>query len=208
MDMNFWWQHIFMRSKQQTNKSKIIKNILLIIFFSIITFIAIWSIKNNIYTSKENFIKAIENCGIFAPIFFVILETISIVVLFLPCMVGYPAGTILFGPFLSSVYNIISTILGLIIIYIFIKKYGIQILNEFDKNKKYEKYLQKLNNKKFKIFFITSLILPIFPDNLLCYIASLSNINFKTYLKIICFSRPWQIIFYCYGINEIFNILL
>lgn len=186
-------------------QSKFIKNSLIIIFLILFSIFIYWSIKNQIYSSEENFVSAIKNAGIFGPILFIVLETISIIIIFLPCMIGYPVATLAFGPLWSSIYNVFSMILGSLIIYLLVKKYGINIINELDKKQKSKKYIEKLNNKKYKKFFIIAMLLPIFPDNIICYVTSLSNINLKTYMKIICLCRSWQLIFYCYGFNEIFN---
>lgn len=188
-------------------QSKIIKISFLTIFIILFSIFIYWSIKNQIYLSEDNFVSAIKNAGIFGPILFITLQIISTVILFLPCMLGYPAGTLAFGPLWSSIYNIFSMILGSLIIYLLVKKYGINIINELDKKQKSKKYIEKLNNEKYKKFFIIAMLLPIFPDNIICYVTSLSNINLKTYIKIICLCRPWQLIFYCYGFNQIFNFI-
>jgi uncharacterized membrane protein YfhO len=56
-------------------------------------------------------------------------------------------------------------------------------------------------NKNFIIIFLSIIIFPGLPDDLLCYIAGISKMKFQTFLLIILIGKPISLLMYSIFIN-------
>lgn len=166
----------------------------------------VFALKKGILSSQESFTAFIESCGVFAPLVFVVIETITVVILILPCMLGYPVSTAAFGPFMGFVLNALSTILGSLIIFAIVRKWGKPIVDAIVSKKDFKKYERFMEHTKlFERLLAAAFILPFFPDNALCYIAGLTDIKFKRFAVITVLFKPWTILGYTYGSQFFLN---
>lgn len=62
---------------------------------------------------------------------------------------------------------------------------------------KYEAYMEKVNRSKSypKLLFL-AILLPLAPDNFLCYFSGLVNLSPKKFTAIILAAKPWCILIY------------
>lgn len=174
-----------------------LKIITLLLTITVCTFI-FYGINNCIFGDKEQIINYINKFGLLAPIFFIILQIIQVVIPIIPGGVSTLAGVIAFGSIRGFIYNYIGIIIGSIIAFFLAKKYGFKIINFLFKEEKVNKYL---NNKRFNTLFILSIFLPCLPDDLMCFIAGISKMSFKTFLLIILLCKPLSIFLYSFGFN-------
>ena len=187
---------------------KWLKITLTVIFTLLCVSILVYMWKVGAFASEESFKQVVLSAGVLAPILFVFLETLSIIVLFLPCMLGYPVATACFGSLFGFVLNYISAIVGALCIYFISKAFGEKVIKEHISKKHLDKYLKLTGNVgKWECFLFIAFLLPIFPDNALAYIASLSNMKFRRYLWICVLAKPWQLLLYSYGYDFLFNLL-
>lgn len=188
--------------------TKIIYILAILFFLFSVIGIAIYGVSNGIFTSEESLILFVEKTGAFAPITFLVLEVISVVILVIPCSMGYGVGTALFGPFWSTVLNCIASFLGSLIIFLMVRKWGNKILTTFVSEKNLNKYYKLLENeKRFESFFKIMLLLPFTPDNVLCFIAGNTKISLRRYCWIIAMFKLWKILIFCYGVDFFLEIL-
>lgn len=184
----------------EKKKYKLVFNIITAAIIIFVCTAVIIGLTKGIFSSKEAFVGFIQSTGVFAPIVFVLLETLTVVVLVLPCALGYPVSAAAFGPFWGFILNALSTILGSIIIFVAVRKWGQPIVESIVKKKhfdKYEKFIGK--TKMFERILIAAFLMPVFPDNALCYIAGLTKMKFKRFVIITILFKPWIMIFYTYG---------
>lgn len=74
--------------------------------------------------------------------------------------------------------------------------------------KTYDKYIGWLDKgQKFEIFFSLAILLPGFPDDLLCMIAGLTSMSTKKFMIINILCKPIGLFFYSYGIKGLLGIL-
>lgn len=177
-----------------------------LIVLIIIGLLGVLAWRSGIFASVEAFEGAIDSTGVFAPIIFVIYQTLANLVLFIPCQLGYPVGVACFGPLIGFVLNYISSFIGGLAIYGITHKYGVAIVKKNVSKKVYDKY-EKLrsNTKACEIILFVALLLPIFPDNAISYVVSLSDMKFKRYAVIYLLCKPWQLIIYSWGWGAILN---
>ena len=186
------------------SKFKLVFQLLAAAIIILIMLAVVWGMRRGILSSQEAFVDFIESTGSFAPIAFLLIETLAVVILILPCAVGYPVATVAFGPFWSFILNAAATIAGSIIIFAIVRQWGQPITEAAVKRKNFKKYERFTNNTKaFERILAIFLLLPFLPDNVLCYVAGLTKMKFKRFLAIVILFKPWKILFYTYG-SDIF----
>ena len=97
-----------------------------------------------IYTSPETVKQFIAGFGIFAPITFIFLQILQVVVFIIPSSVFTISGGYAFGTVLGTIYSLIGIMIGSIIVFYFSRKLG-------------RPFVEKIINKKeldhFDFFF-------------------------------------------------------
>ena len=178
----------------------IFKIISLMIILGIIVFM-VCVFKLGIFDDKLVLTNYIKILGFMAPLIFVLLQILQVIIPIVPGGVSCMVGVLVFGPVLGFIYNYIGLIIGSIIVYYLSNKYGISLIKKIFKEEVIMKYLKYIDNNGFNKLFIMAIILPWFPDDLLCYIAGISNITFKSFVLIVLTCRPISLLFYSIFIN-------
>lgn len=155
---------------------------------SLITIVAVvfvvYALKLGLFDDKTILVNYIKSVGIWAPIIFIILQIFQVIIPVIPGGISCLAGVLAFGPVLGFIYNFIGLMIGSCMAYYISKRYGVTLIRKIFKEETINKYLGYINNNSFKKIFFVGIILPIFPDDLLCYIAGVSTINFKSFISI------------------------
>ena len=127
---------------------------------------------------------------------FVFLQFLQVTVLPIPAMVTTIVGVIIFGPFIAFLLSTLAIILGSIFAYILGKCFGMKLLFwSIGKEKTF--YLQSKLEKGKYIFFIMMLF-PLFPDDILCMLAGVINLDFKFFLITNLITRPISLFCLCF----------
>lgn len=169
-------------------------NVLLITLFLII--IIIYGIKFGIFQDENLFIKYIKDFGLLAPICFILLQIIQVIIPIIPGGISCLAGVLVFGPILGFIYNYVGLIIGSCIAFLLAKKYGLKLIKKLFKEVTINKYLKYIKEDYFYRVFVIGIFLPFLPDDLLCYIAGLTQIKFKRFLIIILLGKPITLLSY------------
>lgn len=179
----------------------LIVSILLIIFI-------IHAFSIGALTSNKALIKYVEKFGIIAPSIFMLIQIMQVVLPVIPGGASCAAGVLAFGPFWGFVYNYISLTIGSIIAYYLSQKYGMSIIEKLFKQKTINKYIKYIRNKTFEKIFMWGIIIPGAPDDLLCYLAGISSINFKKFIIIIILGKPLSLLLYSIAFYLVPSLLL
>lgn len=182
-------------------KTKSFVKIFIISLSIVVTVFVFYSIYLSIYDNKNDVIKFITSFGILSPLFFIILQIFQVIFPIIPGGMYAFSSVLLFGPFYGFIYNYIGICIGSLLAFYLAKKYGLKIVRKFVSETTIYKYLPYINNNKFNIFFIISILLPVFPDDVICFIAGLSQMKFKSCLQIILICKPFTLILYSFGVN-------
>ena len=114
-----------------------------------------------------------------------------------PSFMGCVVGAALFGPAGGYWTNYIGICAGSIAAYALAKRFGIQLVNKMIPMQKYQSYIEKINrSKSYPRFLFFAILLPLAPDNFLCYFSGLLNMPAKKFVTIIIAAKPWCILFY------------
>jgi uncharacterized membrane protein YdjX (TVP38/TMEM64 family) len=117
--------------------------------------------------------------GIFAPLAFIFVQALQVVVTPISHYSVGVVGGFLYGPYLGALYNWIGRMIGHIIAFFIARFLGRKIAEKFVKPETLEKYDKYISNKSFILFILY--FLPLFPDDELSYLAGLSKMNFRLF---------------------------
>ena len=186
--------------KKKKTLFHIISNIGNFIFFMLFCIFLILGFQKGIFTNNENMKEFLNKIGIFAPFFFIFIQIVQVIFPIIPGGATCLIGVILFGPILGFLYNYIGLTIGSIIAFFLSKKYSLKIIQLFFKEKNIHKYMNILEKKNVKRFFLWAIILPGAPDDFLCYLIGLTPIKPKEFMKIILLGKPISLLGYSLGI--------
>ena len=146
----------------------------------------------------------LKGLGPVAPLVFILIQIVQIVIPVIPGGVISGIGVIVFGPIEGFIYNYIGLLIGSYIMFRLVKRYGKSLILKVANKKTYDKYIGWLDKgEKFEIFFALAILLPAMPDDLLCMIAGLTSMSNKKYILINILCRPAVLVFYSLGIEWI-----
>lgn len=152
------------------------KKIIVIICILIVLIITIgFSIPFIKYIEEpDNLRRLLDSYGALAPLAFITLVIIQILIPYIPgepfeLLAGY-----MFGSFKGTILCLVSGSIASCIIILLVRKYGEKILNVFFNSKEHNK-IKFLRQKKYFFLFAILFIIPGTPKDLLCYVAGLSD---------------------------------
>lgn len=163
--------------------------------------------KNGKFSDLDTFQDYVNSFGAFGPVFLGIFQCFKVVYAFIPGTLGYIVGPTLFGTWKGIVCNYVGICLGSFIAFGLSKRFGISFMKQIFSEKKYQKYTEWLNRKtkSFPIVLWLALLIPISPDDFLCYCAGLTDLKFRKFVLIILTAKPWIIIVYGLIFGTVFD---
>ncbi len=178
------------------------KNVITITGLTILIILAAIGAASGIFSSQERLEQFLAQAGVLAPGIFLLIQIVQVIIPILPGGVTCLIGVVVFGPVWGFVYNYAGLVIGSIISFLLIRKYGRALILKLVSEKNYNKYIGWLEKgKKFQILFAAAIFLPGFPDDVLCMLAGLSGMSFGRFTLIMLLCRPISLIGYSVGFN-------
>jgi uncharacterized membrane protein YdjX (TVP38/TMEM64 family) len=135
--------------------------------------------------------------GVFAPLVLTLIQLLQVVIPVLPGYLGCAAGAIAFGAPVGFWCNYIGISAGSIIAYFLAKKYGTDLVLAMFSQKTYDKWSTRIGeSRSYPFFLFVATLLPLFPDDFLCYFSGLMQMRAKKFIWIIILGKPWCILAY------------
>jgi uncharacterized membrane protein YdjX (TVP38/TMEM64 family) len=135
--------------------------------------------------------------GVFAPLVLTLIQLLQVVIPVLPGYLGCAAGAIAFGAPVGFWCNYIGISAGSIIAYFLAKKYGTDLVLAMFSQKTYDKWSARIGeSRSYPVFLFVATLLPLFPDDFLCYFSGLMQMRAKKFIWIIILGKPWCILAY------------
>ncbi len=175
---------------------------ILILFCSILIFIFQRTGFFKVIKSAESLREYLETSGKWMPFVYIILQYLQVIILPIPSVVSTVAGVALFGPFYALLYSLVGIILGSFTGFLIGRKIGHKAVAWMIGKDTLEKWQNKLKGKD-NLFLTIMFLLPMFPDDVLCFIAGLSSMSTKYFLWMITISRLITVAGTCYSFNFI-----
>ncbi len=183
-------------SNKMTVRGKRIKVVAILVLMIVMAFI-IKKIVGQSITSAEDLQKYISRFGVVGPIGLTLFQAFQVIVPIVPGYLGCAAGAVALGSATGFWCNYIGISLGSIAAYFIAKRYGMDVITAMFSEKQYNKWSEKINRKRYYgLFLFVATLLPLFPDDFLCYFSGLIKMNAKKFIWIIILGKPWCILAY------------
>lgn len=166
-------------------KFKMFLKILLVVFvttvfvvggYLILLYTGVWEKLNSVEKLK-NFIL---DQGIWGRVFFVFLQFIQVAFLPIPSPLVVVAGSLIYGPFQSSLLSLAGILLGSAVAFAIGRMFGKKVVSFMVGKENQKKWSSYLNNAKYS--FVLMMLLPLFPDDVLCMVAGLTDMSWTFFM--------------------------
>ena len=192
------------------SKSKLILNILTIIGIVAVIFFIYFAVKERWFLDNEILLTKIKSFGLLAPLCFILIQIVQVVLPVIPGGASCLVGVMAFGAVGGFIYNYVGLVLGSICSFLLSRKFGMSIINKLFKEKDIKKALDKIknihfiyqqscdkiNNSKYDLIFFLIILLPGLPDDLFCYISGITKMSLKKFTLIILIGKPLTLLVY------------
>ena len=133
------------------------------------------------YLANPELLKSlILSFGILAPIAIILLQTFQTTISIIPSQITTIVAGFVFGPVLGLVYSLIGAFFGSMIIFVVGRKYGKELaLKLFGKREMVHFHIFFKQKKKWALFLAR--IAPIFPNDLVSFMAGLTTIKLRNF---------------------------
>ena len=164
------------------------------------------------FSSVEALQEWMDSYGIWAPLIFIILQAVQVIIPIIPGGVTLLGGVILFGPWWGFVYNYVGIIAGSFAVFGISRVYGKPMMHRLFKRESIEKYENWTSNHgRFAKIFAFLIFVPGAPDGLICYLAGTTEMTWKMYSLIILTAKPASIalysVLYVLGIDSLSELI-
>jgi uncharacterized membrane protein YdjX (TVP38/TMEM64 family) len=146
------------------------------------------------FESKEQIQQYVASFGALAPLAFFLLQFFQVIVSPIPGNVTTIAGGLLFGFFPAFLISTVAIFLGSIGAFGLGKIFGRPLVERIAGKDAVEKYMNTVSSRQ-RIVLIIMFLMPFFPDDILCLIAGLSAMKFRSFSLLVILTRPWGILF-------------
>ncbi|MEX1377062.1 MAG: VTT domain-containing protein [Eubacteriales bacterium] len=174
-------------------KSNTIKKIIFpIIIILIIVFIVIIKKEYNfidIFRDAAKLKSYILSFGSLAPIVFGVIQFLQVIISPIPGNLTTVVGGALFGFWKSLIISSIGIILGSAAAFGIARAFGRPFVEWLIGKEKVSQYLDTVSKNE-KIIFVLIILLPFFPDDILCLVAGISGMSWGFFMLTMLVARP------------------
>lgn len=169
----------------------------------------IWAWRAGLFTDTEKLQALLEKSGILAPLLFVIVQAVQVVIPIMPGAIGCVFGVVFFGALWGFVFNYIGICIGSVCAFLLARKYGMMFVQNMTGSKFYNKYQHFLEKEnQFEKMFALLIFLPVAPDDFLCYLAGVSRMRLTRFTTIILLGKPAAILMYSMGLHQVLRMAM
>ncbi len=115
------------------SKSKLILNILTIIGIVAVIFFIYFAVKERWFLDNEILLTKIKSFGLLAPLCFILIQMVQVVLPVIPGGASCLVGVMAFGAVGGFIYNYVGLVLGSICSFLLSRKFGMSIINKLFK---------------------------------------------------------------------------
>ena len=134
-----------------------------------------------VFSSSENIRSTVESWGIAAPLSFIGLQFIQVVVFIIPGEVPQIAGGYLFGMALGTVYSVIGILLGSSFNFALARIFGVPFVRALFGEERLKKFDAISRSPRAQIAFFLLFVIPGIPKDILCYVAGVSPLKYLAF---------------------------
>ncbi len=198
-----WLFSLMFAHKRKDVPSKALFGVLLLLFVALCIWLALQKTGFfDVFEDAQSLQEYLRDLGVWTPIFYIILQFLQVVILPIPSIITTVAGVAIFGAFWSMLYSFIGIMLGSLLAFYIGRRWGKRAVAWLIGADVLQKWQQKLRGKD-NIFLTVMFLLPLFPDDILCFLAGLSSMSSRYFIIMISISRLLAISGTCYSVDFI-----
>jgi uncharacterized membrane protein YdjX (TVP38/TMEM64 family) len=183
-----------------TKKQKILRTILVCgiiilvlgLLFLVLKLTGAWEKIN----SAEKIKDFILGLGFWGRFVFVLMQFLQVTFIPIPAAITTIAGALVYGPLEAALLSLAGIFLGSLFAFFLGRVFGRKLVEFMVGKKTCQKWMEILSEGKYAFFVM--MLLPIFPDDILCLVAGLTDMSWTFFGVTNLISRPIAIFMTCY----------
>ena len=144
----------------------------------------------------------ISGSGSMAAVLYIVFCFLQVVLLPVPGSVAVAVGVAMFGPLKCALFSCAGIVLGSFVAFAVGRWVGYKAVCWIVGKESLDKWLEKLKGKDYLILSIMFL-LPMFPDDILCFVAGLSSMTWRYFIVMIVITRALSVVSTSYSFELI-----
>lgn len=169
--------------------------LIFLLLFSGIVLVRAWF--QGHFHSPESLRAYVGGFGVFAPLILTVIQAIQVILPVLPGFLGCIVGAGMFGAAGAFWCNYIGISAGSIIAFLLARRYGTGLVRKMVPMEKYQSCVEWVNRRKsYTLVLSLAILLPLAPDDFLCWFSGLTGMSAKRFVWIIVLTKPWCILAY------------
>lgn len=140
--------------------------------------------------------------GVFAPVVFIAIQALQVVVAPIPGQVVALIGGYLFGPVAGTVYSLTGVLIGSTVAFSLAKRYGRPfvegVLHE-DVVDRFDGFVERVGVPGLLVF----VVIPGLPDDAICFVSGLTRWRLRTFIAVVSVGRLPAYVLTVYAGNEL-----
>ena len=175
-----------------SEKGKKIASILILlalVLASALVFVFLWKPLTSVVSNPQKFREFIDSFGIWGRLVFVLMVVMQVIIAVIPGEPFEIAAGYIFGSFEGTVLCLLGILIGSIIIFLLVRKFGVKLVEVFFSRDKINSLRFLNTSKKATTLCFIIMFIPGTPKDLLSYFAGLTKITLPSWLFISVFAR-------------------
>ncbi len=165
---------------------------ILILGYLTLRWTGLWESVNSVDKIK-NFILSF---GFYGRLAFVVLQFLQVSIIPIPSAILTIAGAIIYGPFEATLLSLAGILFGSFVAFLLGRTFGKKIVNFMVGEETCDKWRKGLGKAKYS--FLVMMLLPFFPDDVLCLVAGMTDMSWDFFAICQFIARPVNVIITCY----------
>lgn len=146
--------------------------------------------------SRQGLEDYIGRCAPWSQAVFFAIQLSSVILAPIPSNLTAAAGGWLFGLWVSFLLTWGAVTAGSLIVFALARGLGRDFVQRVAGDKLPGRYLDALRDRR-DLFLAIAFLFPLFPDDLLCILAGLTDISFRRFALLVLVGRPWGLLMSC-----------
>ena len=193
---------VFVRSGRETLAKTLLSLYIFILFCLLLVYVLQKTDFFSVFRDEKLFKEYLQKAGVWMPLLYILLQFLQVVILPIPSIVSTLAGIALFGALKTLIYSFIGIVFGSFIAFWIGRKLGNKAVSWMVGEDSLKKWQKKLKGKD-NLFLSVMFLLPLFPDDILCFLAGLSTMSWGYFTLIILVSRALALSATCFSVDFI-----
>ena len=144
--------------------------------FLILYFTGLWEDLNSVEKLKD----LIQRTGFWGKLVFFLLQFLQVTFIPIPSTILTIAGAIVFGPLQGALLSFAGIILGSMLAFLLGQTFGRKLVVFMVGKENCDKWIAHLSRAKYS--FLVMMLLPMFPDDILCLVAGLTDMSWSFFM--------------------------